>query len=62
VKAEVNPGLCLGHGQCNANAPAVFDLDDDGYCVVTEPSVPVELQASARAGAEACPVQAITLS
>jgi len=62
VRVEVNPNMCEGHGQCNAVAPQVYDLDEEGYCVIRNPEVPPDLESEAEAGALACPVQAITVT
>jgi len=60
VRVEVNPDICEGHGQCNAVAPAIYDLEGGGYCLVNSPEVPPDLESQAEQGALACPVQAIT--
>jgi ferredoxin len=62
VRVEVNPNICEGHGQCNAVAPEVYDLDDGGYCLIHHPEVPADLESQAEEGALACPVQAITVT
>jgi ferredoxin len=62
VRVEVNMNICEGHGQCNAVAPEVYDLDDGGYCLIHNPEVPSDLESEAQAGARACPVQAITVT
>ena len=62
VRVEVNPNICEGHGQCNAVAPEVYDLDDGGYCLIHHPEVPADLESQTEAGALACPVQAITVT
>ena len=59
MRVEVDPAICEGHGECHAVAPDVYDLDDDGYCVIRHPEVPPELESEAATGAMACPVQAI---
>lgn len=61
MRVEVNPNICEGHGQCNVVAPEVYDLDDDGYCLIHNPEVPSELESQAEEGALVCPVQAITV-
>ncbi|MGH3925776.1 MAG: ferredoxin [Pseudonocardiaceae bacterium] len=61
MRVEVDPNICEGHGQCNAVAPQVYDLDEGGYCLIREPEVPRELMSAAVEGATACPVQAITV-
>ncbi|MGH3974613.1 MAG: ferredoxin [Pseudonocardiaceae bacterium] len=62
MRVEVDPNICEGHGQCNAVAPEIYDLDDDGYCLIHNPDVAPELAAQAEEGALACPVQAITVT
>jgi ferredoxin len=62
MKIVVDKKLCSGHARCNAVAGDVYELDDDGYCAITELEVPAELEASAIKGAEACPERAISIS
>lgn len=62
MRVEVDSGKCSGHGQCNAIAPEVYDLDDDGYCLINDPEVPAGLEEAARDGAQACPELAITVT
>jgi ferredoxin len=62
VRVEVDLNICEGHGNCNAVAPEVYDLDDSGYCVIRKPDVPPDLANKAVEGAQACPVQAITVT
>lgn len=57
-----NPNICESHGQCNAVAPEVYDLDDDGYCLIPHPDVDPALELQAEEGALACPVQALTVT
>ncbi|MGH3962245.1 MAG: ferredoxin [Pseudonocardiaceae bacterium] len=62
MRVEVDPNICEGHGQCNAVAPEVYDLDDDGYCLIRNPEVEPDLEHHAEEGALACPVRAITVT
>lgn len=62
MRVEVNPSVCEGHGQCNAVAPEVYDLDEGGYCLIRNPDVPADLESQAVEGAHACPVLAITVT
>jgi ferredoxin len=50
----------MGHARCHAFAPEAFDLDDDGYAVVTPHADDVSKTELAD-GAAACPEQAITI-
>lgn len=61
MRVEVDPDVCAGHGQCNAVAPQVYDLDEGGYCLIRNSEVPTELELAAEEGAMACPVYAITV-
>ncbi|MEB3070674.1 ferredoxin [[Mycobacterium] vasticus] len=61
MKVSVDPNLCMGHGQCYARAPQVYQPDEDGYCVVIESDVDGDLLRDAIRGAEACPERAITV-
>jgi ferredoxin len=64
MRLEVAGERCMGHGQCSATGPAVYELDDNGFNVnagkgVVE--VPEELSAAAVRGAQSCPERAITI-
>ncbi|WP_322755646.1 MULTISPECIES: ferredoxin [unclassified Frankia] len=61
MRVSVDPSVCAGHGQCNVHGPDVYELED-GYCLITNPEVPADLQDQARKGAEACPEHAITVT
>ena len=62
MKASVNADLCQGHARCWDICPEVFDLDDEGHCVVIQPDVPPELEDKAREAARNCPERAITVA
>ncbi|HKR52405.1 MAG TPA: ferredoxin [Pseudonocardiaceae bacterium] len=62
MRVEVDPNICEAHGQCNAVAPEVYELDDGGYCLIRNPEVAPELEFRAGDGALACPVQAIAVT
>ena len=55
----VDHELCIGCGACESTCPEVFELVDDKSQVKIEP-VPEELQATALAAEDGCPVQAIS--
>jgi ferredoxin len=55
----------MGHGQCYAYAPDVYEPDAEGFCVVRMPSIDSvdgALLEQARQGARACPESAITVN
>jgi ferredoxin len=57
---EINRDVCMGSGNCSFWAPGVFDLDDDGVAVVTDPAG--ETEDKIILAAQGCPTQAITVS
>ena len=61
MKIEVDAALCSGHARCNAVAPEIYELDDNGFCAITTLDVAAEQEAAALRGAEACPERAITI-
>jgi ferredoxin len=61
VKVVVDTEACAGHARCFARAPDIYDLDDDGYCAITELEVPAGSEQAAAEGARACPEKAITV-
>ena len=61
VRVEVDRKACAGHGQCSATAPAVYELDDDGFCLPVA-AVPPGAEDDAEAGASACPEQDIEVT
>jgi ferredoxin len=46
---------------CRRFAPAIYQLDDEGYLDLHLLEVPPELEAAAVLGAQACPAQAISV-
>jgi ferredoxin len=61
-RIEVDRDRCVGSGTCEALAPAVFEVDDDGVLAVlrAEPGEP-ELT-DVRDAVAACPTRALTLA
>ncbi len=62
VRVTVDDDICTGHGRCYVLAPAVFDTDDHGRCVVRIEIIEDGLADAARAGEANCPEQAITVT
>lgn len=58
---RVNPILCVGHGACAELLPELIQVDEWGYPVVMDRTVPGGLQAHARRAVEACPALALVL-
>ncbi len=51
--------LCVGFGDCVDEAPAAFEMDDEGLAVFLE-SAAEEARERVVAACEACPVDALT--
>lgn len=62
MRIRFDAAACCGNARCNAKAPEVYDLDDMGHCVPRFETVPRELEAAARTGADNCPETAIVLA
>lgn len=62
MKISVDAELCQGHARCFAQAPELFDLDDElGHSVVLLEEVPPEYEKAARAAVANCPERAIQI-
>ena len=60
MKVTVDQGKCVSAGNCVANAPDVFDQDeDDGSVILLLENPGPQLADSVRQAAEACPAHAI---
>ena len=59
MRVQIDEARCEGHGQCEAAAPGLFHLDDDGMAHLTHPDIPENLRPAAEAGVRACPVAAL---
>ena len=62
VQVHVDTELCVGTGICEATAPDLFEIGDDGISHVLKDEVPAELVAAARKAAEDCPTRALSLT
>jgi ferredoxin len=62
LKAAVDAAKCCGYTICNQMCPEVFELDEDGFAVVSLAVVPPELAPRARSAANSCPEGAIVLT
>ena len=59
MELEVNKDLCIGCGACQATAPNVFEIDDDGLAKVKVNEVTEEDKEDAIDALEGCPTSAI---
>jgi ferredoxin len=57
---RIDSDRCQGHAQCAIAAPAVFDLDDEGFGIVGDDGlVPEGEERAAQQAVSSCPEQAI---
>ena len=61
IKIMVNVENCVGHARCEAVAPEVYQLNEDGFNVTPCKYVDNALKAQAIRGARACPEKVITI-
>jgi ferredoxin len=62
VRIRVEPTLCQGHNRCTALAPALFELDDDGFASARgDGVVPPGAEEDAELAADNCPEMAVLL-
>ena len=59
LSIEINREVCMGSGNCSFWAPGVFDLDDDGIAIVTDPEG--EPEDKILLAGQGCPTQAIAI-
>jgi ferredoxin len=60
MRIDVDSDRCEGHGLCAAQAPEVFELDDDALVHLrVAGDIPAELRDSAARAAGVCPVAAL---
>ncbi|MCR8899758.1 ferredoxin [Gordonia sp. GONU] len=61
MKVTVNDN-CQGCGICEATAPDVFAVSDDGVAQVLLEEIPAELEAAVKEAMEECPTEAIEIA
>lgn len=52
---------CDGLGMCEAEAPDLFRVEDDGSLAILDLTPPEHLRAAVEAACEACPTQALSI-
>ncbi len=60
-RVQVDPDLCVGSGACEALAPDVFEVDEDGVLVVHRAEPADEDLPGVRDAVRACPTRALSL-
>jgi ferredoxin len=61
TRIEVDRDLCASTGGCEALAPDVFEIDDDGALVVRRPDPDGRDLPDVRAAVARCPTRALSL-
>lgn len=59
MRIEADHSRCEGHGMCEALAPDLFRVDDDGRVAVLVDPVPEAETEVALLAVESCPTQAL---
>ena len=59
MKFKVNKEICIGCGACQAIAPDVFEIDDEGLAVAIDAEINDDNREDAIDAKEGCPVNAI---
>jgi ferredoxin len=61
LRIEVDYGRCSGLGVCEAEAPELFEVHDDGSLIVHDETPGEEHRAACEAAVAACPTEALRL-
>ena len=61
-QVEVDRERCVGSGSCEALAPDVFEVDDDGVLIVHRPEPTEDELPDVRDAVQACPTRALSLA
>jgi ferredoxin len=61
MRIVVDYDKCSGLGMCEAEAPDLFEVQDDGSLAVLNERPSEEQRAAAQAACEACPTEALAL-
>jgi ferredoxin len=61
-RIDVDRDRCVGSGTCEALAPAVFEVDDDGVLTVLRPEPGEDELSDVRDAVQACPTRALSLA
>jgi ferredoxin len=61
LKIVVDYDRCTGLGMCEAEAPDLFEVQDDGSLIVLNDQPSDEQREEAEAACESCPTEALSL-
>lgn len=59
MRVKINRENCIGCGSCQAIAPEVFELDNEGFATVKVDEVNEEFEEDVTDAVEGCPTSAI---
>lgn len=59
MKVKVNKDICIGCGACQAIAPDVFEIEDDGLAVAKDVEINDNIKEDVIDALEGCPTSAI---
>jgi ferredoxin len=62
TRIEVDRERCVGSGACEALAPDVFEVDDDGVLVLHRPQPAGDELNDVEDAVQACPTRALALA
>jgi ferredoxin len=62
MRLRVNRTACTGHGACAELLPELVSLDEWGYPIIADISLPTVLMPDARRALTDCPVLALRLA
>jgi ferredoxin len=61
MRIVVDPDKCTGLGMCEAEAPDLFEVDDEGSLTILNDTPTEEQRAAAEAAVDACPTEALSV-
>ncbi|QZH61239.1 ferredoxin [Mycolicibacterium farcinogenes] len=61
MRVDVDRNRCEGHAMCEAIAPTVFSVDDDGDLLILQEEIAEGDAADVKSAALGCPVAALKL-
>jgi ferredoxin len=62
MHVQVDLDLCQGHGVCESEAPAVFELGKNASVTVLQPEPPETLRTAVEAAVRFCPTSALRIN